>query len=139
MTRKEADSASHRRAIDPSPGRIHQDVYGVPHAILAPLGEVWIGARDGSGRTRIVTASEWVAPAQSVSVVWADEIDDRGLRDSTTLVLLSPGVRFAVIQEPLEWVLGVAIPVGLTRDSPDIGAVAYMSIEHPFRKLKNGE
>jgi hypothetical protein len=36
-------------------------------------------------------------------------------------------------------VLAVSVPIGLTRDTPDIGVIAYMSIEHPFRKLKNGE
>ena len=68
----------------------------------------------------------------------ADEIDELGSRVSTTQVFLNPGVRFAIIQDPLEWVLGVAVPIGLTRDTPDIGVIAYMSIEHPFRKVKNG-
>ncbi|MCI0684180.1 MAG: hypothetical protein L0Y71_18885 [Gemmataceae bacterium] len=71
--------------------------------------------------------------------VWSEDIDELGSRVSSTQVLISPGVRFAVIQDPMEWVLGVAVPVGLTRDTPDIGVVAYMSIEHPFRKMKNGQ
>lgn len=71
--------------------------------------------------------------------LWADEIDELGSRVSTTQVFLNPGVRFAIIQDPVEWVLGVAVPIGLTRDTPDIGVIAYMSIEHPFRKVKNGE
>lgn len=70
--------------------------------------------------------------------LWGDEIDELGARVSTTQVFLNPGVRFAVIQDPVEWVLSVAVPVGLTRDTPDIGVIAYMSIEHPFRKVKNG-
>ena len=50
-------------------------------------------------------------------------------------VLVNPGVRYAVCQyEDVEWVLGVSVPVGLTRDSPDIGVFAYMSVEHTFRK-----
>jgi hypothetical protein len=71
--------------------------------------------------------------------LWSHEIDDLGSRVSTTQVFINPGLRFAVIQEPLEWVLGVSAPIGLTRDAPDIGVFAYMSIEHPFRKKKNGE
>jgi hypothetical protein len=46
-------------------------------------------------------------------------------------------VRYAVCQfDEVEWVLGVAVPVGLTRDTPDIGVFAYMSVEHAFVKLK---
>jgi|GEM_PF-1712364 len=71
--------------------------------------------------------------------LWRDEIDEWGSRVSTTQVFISPGLRFAVIQEPLEWVLGVGVPIGLTRAAPDIGVFAYMSIEHPFRKKKNGD
>ncbi|MHC4162888.1 MAG: ARPP-1 family domain-containing protein [Planctomycetota bacterium] len=56
-------------------GRIYVDLraYRGP-AVLAPLGEVWIGARDGSGRTRVVTKSDWIARYQMVAVTWADEI-----------------------------------------------------------------
>ena len=72
------------------------------------------------------------------AALWGDEIDELGSRVSTTQVFINPGVRFAIIQDPVEWVLGVAVPVGLTPDTPDIGVVAYMSIEHPFRKVKNG-
>ncbi len=70
-----AAPAAKRSAVEPSEGRIHQDVSGVPHALLAPLGEVWMGVKDGSGRARIVAGSDWVGPAQLVAVVWADEID----------------------------------------------------------------
>ena len=68
--------------------------------------------------------------------LWNDEIDEFGSHVSTTQGFVNPGVRWAVIQEPVEWVLGVAVPIGLTRDTPDIGVFAYMSIEHSFRKKK---
>jgi hypothetical protein len=71
--------------------------------------------------------------------LWIHQIDDFGSRVSTTQVFINPGLRFAIIQEPLEWVLGVSAPIGLTRDTPDIGVFAYMSIEHSFRKKKNGD
>lgn len=71
--------------------------------------------------------------------LWNDEINDLGARVSTTQVFVNPGVRFAVIQDPVEWVLGVSAPIGVTRDAPDIGVFAYMSIEHSFRKKKNGD
>jgi hypothetical protein len=67
--------------------------------------------------------------------LWNDEIDEIGSRDHTTQVLINPGVRYAVIQlDEIEWVLGVSVPIGLTRESPDIGVFAYMSIEHVFLK-----
>src|SRR5262245_998210 len=71
--------------------------------------------------------------------LWGHEIDEAGSRVSATRVFLNPGLRFAIIQEPLEWVMGVSVPIGLTPDTPDIGVFAYMSIEHPFRKKKNGD
>lgn len=69
--------------------------------------------------------------------LWNDAIDDEGVRNHVTQVFVNPGVRWAVIQDPMEWVLGISLPVGLTRDTPDIGVFVYMSIEHGYRK-KNG-
>lgn len=43
-------------------------------AVLTPLGEVWIGVRDGSQRTRVVRQSDWIAQHQLVPIVWADQI-----------------------------------------------------------------
>jgi hypothetical protein len=73
--------------------------------------------------------------------LWSDEIDDLGQRDGTTQLFLNPGFRYALCQlENVEWVVGLGVPIGLTRDTPDIGAWFYMSIEHAFRKLDpNGE
>ena len=69
--------------------------------------------------------------------LWNDVINEQGDRENLTQVFVNPGVRYAIIQDPLEWVIGISVPVGLTRDSPDIGVFVYMSIEHSFRK-KNG-
>lgn len=71
--------------------------------------------------------------------LWNDEIDEIGFKGNNTQVFVNPGVRFAIIQDPVEWVLGVSVPVGLTRDSPDIGVFAYMSIEHTFRRKKDSD
>lgn len=72
--------------------------------------------------------------------LWMDGINERGFRVSETQLFVNPGFRFAIIQDPVEWVLGVAVPVGLTRHTPDIGVFAYMSVEHDFLKKekKNG-
>lgn len=68
--------------------------------------------------------------------LWNDEIDDAGNQLTVRQVFLNPGARYAVCQfEQVEWVLGVSVPVGLTSDTPDIGAFAYMSVEHMFRKV----
>lgn len=67
--------------------------------------------------------------------LWNHEIDDLGLRDRTTQVFVNPGVRYAICQfDDVEWVIGVSTPIGLTRETPDIGFFAYMSIEHVFRR-----
>lgn len=68
-----------------------------------------------------------------------EEIDERGFRDSLTQVFVNPGVRYAIIQDPVEWVIGLSVPIGLTRDTPDIGIFAYMSVEFSFRKKHNGD
>lgn len=68
-------------------------------------------------------------------VFWNQEIDESGGRDSLVQVLVNPGFRYAICQlEEVEWVIGVGVPVGLSRDAPDIGVFAYMSVEHGFRQ-----
>jgi negative regulator of sigma E activity len=57
-------------------GLIDEELVGVLHDVVAPLGEVWIGAQDGSRRTRIVARSNWI-PAkvgELTKVVWADDV-----------------------------------------------------------------
>jgi hypothetical protein len=67
--------------------------------------------------------------------LWVDEISEVGARERMNIAFINPGVRYAVCQyDEVEWVLGVSVPVGLTRGSADIGVFAYMSIEHTFRK-----
>ncbi len=66
-------------------------------------------------------------------------IDDFGARDHATQVFVNPGFRWAICQlEAVEWVVGLSVPIGLTRDTPDIGLFAYMSVEHSFRRAKKG-
>lgn len=73
-------------------------------------------------------------------ILWNEGIDEVGFSDRSTQVIVNPGFRWAVTQtEAVEWVLGVAVPIGLTRDTPDIGVFAYMSIEFPFRKVGGSE
>jgi hypothetical protein len=64
-----------------------------------------------------------------------EAFDDRGARERTTQVFVNPGVRYAICQlDEVEWVIGVSVPIGVTKNTPDIGVFGYMSVEHAFRK-----
>lgn len=74
---------------------------------------------------------EWTA-------LW-DNVPDRG--NGLThdfLSLISPGVRYAYnFQSGPQLVLGVAVPIGLTEASPDIGVFFYLSFEALFWSPKS--
>jgi hypothetical protein len=38
-----------------------------------------------------------------------------------------------------QWVWGVAVPAGLTRDSPDLALFLYFSLEHSFTSAARAE
>jgi len=60
-----------------------------------------------------------------------------GIIDRTVTALLSPGARYAFnLPNDLQIVVGVAVPVGLTSDSPDWGLFFYLSFEHPFMRVE---
>ena len=53
--------------------------------------------------------------------------------DRTVTALFSPGARYAFnLPNDLQIVVGAAVPIGLTSDSPDWGIFFYCSFEHPF-------
>jgi len=53
--------------------------------------------------------------------------------DRAVTALLSPGARYALnLPHDLQIVVGAAVPIGLTSDSPDWGLFFYLSVEHPF-------
>jgi hypothetical protein len=67
---------------------------------------------------------------------WEEEVDPTRRRDRTTSALISPGARYAFnLPDNLQIVLGAAVPVGLTSDSPDWGLFFYLSFEHPFARV----
>ena len=54
-------------------------------------------------------------------------------RVRTTAALISPGARYAFnLPNDLQIVVGAAVPIGLTSDSPNWGLFFYFSFEHPF-------
>ena len=53
--------------------------------------------------------------------------------DRATTALVSPGARYAFnLPNDAQLVVGLALPIGLTSDSPDWGMFFYCSFEHPF-------
>jgi hypothetical protein len=67
---------------------------------------------------------EWVA-------VWNESLDDRDLIGRDVVSLISPGLRYAFnLREETQLVLGVGLPIGLTRSSPELGVLVYLSFEH---------
>ena len=64
-------------------------------------------------------------------------MDDSGARSRSVSVLISPGVRYAFnLRNETQIVVGVAAPIGLTRDAPDYGVFLYFSLGHPFSHAK---
>jgi Putative MetA-pathway of phenol degradation len=57
--------------------------------------------------------------------------------DRSTTALVSPGARYAFnLPNDAQLVFGVALPIGLTSDSPDWGVFFYCSFEHSFMRTE---
>jgi hypothetical protein len=68
---------------------------------------------------------------------WEEDVDDQRKVDRTVTALLSPGARYAFnFPNDAQLVVGLAVPVGLTSDSPDYGLFFYCSFEHPFMRTE---
>lgn len=65
---------------------------------------------------------------------WLEEEAPRGRTDHSTVILLSPGLRYGITRPGVQVVLGLGVPIGLTGDAPDYGLVLYLSVEHVFAK-----
>lgn len=67
---------------------------------------------------------------------WNEDVDLARVSRST-VALISPGARYAMnCPHDLQIVVGAAVPIGLTSDSPDWGLFFYLSFEHPFTRTK---
>ena len=54
-----------------------------------------------------------------------------GKRERSFLSIMSPGFRTAIVNEDkLQIVTGAAMPIGLNRNTHNLGAILYLSIEH---------
>ena len=57
----------------------------------------------------------------------------------STIALVSPGARYAFnLPNDAQLVIGAALPIGMTSDSPDWGIFFYCSFEHPFMRTEPG-
>ena len=65
--------------------------------------------------------------------LWNEDLFLEGTRHRSFQVQVSPGFRWSPYTKgDVQWVLGVAAPIGITRDAPDASLFFYMSFEHPF-------
>jgi len=65
--------------------------------------------------------------------LWNENLLHDANQDRTTEVLLSPGFRWlAYEREETQLVLGLGLPIGLSRDADNLGAIFYLSLEHRF-------
>ena len=64
---------------------------------------------------------------------WEEDVVESKHVDRTVTALLSPGARYAFnLRNDAQLVVGLAVPIGLTSDSPEYGFFFYCSFEHPF-------
>jgi hypothetical protein len=62
-----------------------------------------------------------------------EDINGSGRPVRTFNPLISPGFRTAVVnEEKLQIVVGAAAPIGLNRQTNNLGAFLYLSVEHDF-------
>ena len=85
------------------------------------------------GASAIYAVSENFNLMLETVAFWSEDVDLGRKVDRTTTALISPGVRYAFnLPNDLQIVVGGAVPIGLTSDSPDWGMFFYLSFEHPF-------
>lgn len=101
-------------------------------------GTVFPGASGSDPRGAHLGASAIYAVSEEFNLMleaisqWAREPDGSGGSEHSTTTLLSPGLRKAINLASAQMVLGLAVPIGLTSESPDYGIFLYFSYEHAF-------
>ncbi len=69
---------------------------------------------------------EWIG-------LFEEDLNERGKKERDFNVQIAPGIRTAIVdQDGLQIVLGVTVPVGLTRPADDHAVFLYCSVEHNF-------
>lgn len=65
---------------------------------------------------------------------WVEDVDEIGRKDHEFLSVVSPGFRYAFNWPGSQLVLGLAAPIGLNSDTPEIGGLVYLSFEHMLKR-----
>ncbi len=74
--------------------------------------------------SRIHAMLEWVGNFE-------ENVNGRGKKERDFVSMISPGIRAAMIdEENLQTVVGLALPIGVTRAADNFGVLLYFSIEH---------
>ena len=74
--------------------------------------------------SRVHMLLEWIG-------AFEQGLNGKGNREREFISMISPGVRAAVVNgENAQTVVGVGIPIGLTRPASNVGVFLYFSIEH---------
>lgn len=64
---------------------------------------------------------------------WDEEVAERGGTERNVAAVISPGFRYAFNHpNDAQTVVGLAVPIGVTRAAPDYGVFIYASFEHSF-------
>ncbi len=100
-----------------------------------------VNGRDLTGYNLGASAIYAVTPSLNLmaelTANWEEDADDTGNRTRSFSVLFSPGIRYGFnLRGDAQLVVGVAAPIGLTRDAPDYGIFFYCSFEHFFSREK---
>ncbi len=100
------------------------------------------GARSPGGRGELAVDTNvgaalvwllepWVNPLVEVSYLTTEEVLDEG-SDRESMVVVNPGVRFAIdFKSGLQIVPGISVPIEFGEDRVEVGALFYLSFEHP--------
>jgi len=79
------------------------------------------------------SVANWEEDVDSAAASTKEALARHG--DQTVTALVSPGARYAFNLPNAQLVVGVAVPIGLTSDSPEYGLFFYLSFEHPFVRV----
>jgi len=105
--------------------RVQLDLPGNPHSSKRSLVSYNLGASAiYAVSSRFNLMLEWIG-------IFDQSLDVQGKRDREFEAILSPGIRYAVIdKKDFQTVIGAALPVGLNRASENYGVFMYLSLEH---------
>ena len=86
------------------------------------------------GASAILALRETFHILVEVVRVSEESLNALGEKEKTARALFAPGARYAINTDGgMQWVLGASAPIGITESEGDMGALLYLSIEHPFR------